>query len=144
MKNVLAIRPGLKVANVHAYTHEDKQKKNLFHRDAKAFLKSLAEALELSPNSFEIRSNKAGIGTSGEVILLAKHLHVELYENSTRRGITMVYRSRESMEDFAGGRNNFLFPEKLENDLEAQSRFIDECRRLMAEGIVNARRRAVA
>ena len=142
--NVLAIPAGLKVANVHAHSAEDEQKKELFHRDAPIFLLSLAQALGLPEGSFRIDSSKGDVGRSGSVMLLAKHLYVELYENTTRRGITLVYRSRESMTDIAGGRSNFLFPEKLENDPEAQSRFLDACRRLMAEGIVNARRRAVA
>jgi hypothetical protein len=144
MSNVLTVRAGLKVSNVHAYTDEDARKKEAFHRDARMFLKSLAKALELPKGAYEIRSNQAGIAISGEATLHAKHLYVQLSESCTRRGITALYRSCESMKDYTGGQNHFMHPESLKNDPAAQAKFLDACRRLMVEGMQRARARAVA
>lgn len=143
-KNVLDIRNGMLGSNIHAYTDEDHARKAQFHRDGRVFLKSLAKALELPPGSFEIRNNTAGPAVSGEVTLHAKHLYVQLYESAVRRGISILYRSCESQKDYVGGQNHFAFPQTLAQSEAEQVKFLDACRKLILEGIVNARQRAVA
>lgn len=143
-KTVLTVRTGLMESNLHAYTDEDAQRKERFHRDAHEFLRSLAKALELPAGSYAIRSNRGGCAVSGEVTLHAEHLYVQLFETFTRRGITILYRSCESRQDYTGGRNHFAHPEDLKSDSVAQAEFIGACRQLMVEGMVNTRRLAVA
>lgn len=139
----LVIKDGLKASGINSYSSEGHGKKTRFHADGKAFLKSLASALKLSPSSYNIRSNRAGIAISGEVTLHADHLYVELSESYSSPGVSILYRSCTSQKDYTGGPNHFAHASDLE-DAAAEDEFLDTCRRLMVEGATTARHRAVA
>lgn len=139
---MLTIRPGLKTSNVHAYDTAGHQRKQRFHRDGKLFLESLAKALGLSPGSYAITSNKGGMAVSGEVMLDADHLFVQLSE-VLQPGISVLYRSRISRSDHMGGTNHWVSIEVLQ-DPAAQLRFIEVCRQLMQEGAQRAAQRKAA
>lgn len=131
--NLLTIGYGLKLSNINGYTGEGTAKKDRFHKDGKVFLKSLADALGLPMSSYQIRSNKAGPAVSGEVTLHANHLYVQLSETCMRRGVSILYRSCASQVDYAGGTNHFANIEYMIDNPPAQARFINACRRVMAE-----------
>lgn len=57
--------------------HDSAQKRS-FHIAGMKRLRMLAEALGFKPDSFDIRSNAAGIAVSGEVILHHENLYVKL------------------------------------------------------------------
>lgn len=139
----LIVRAGLMASNIHAYTSEDEQAKERFHRDGRTFLRSLAQALDLSKGGYDLRSNRAGIAVSGEVTLHATYLYVQLSESPLRRGVTILYRSCQSQKDFVGGQNHWLQIQHLTDPL-VQSKFVDASRRLMVEGYQRAHARRVA
>lgn len=128
----LMIGKGLLGENIQGYDEEQLLKKKAFHRDGKKFLTSLATVLGLNPNAYEIRSNTAGPAVSGEVTLHADHLYVQLGEFSTRRGVSILYRSCKDRKDYTGGHNNFGFCAELK-DSATQERFLKHCARLMAD-----------
>lgn len=50
--------------------------KRAFHRAARERLHSLAQALQLAPNSYDIRCNRGGPAVSGEIILHHEQLYI--------------------------------------------------------------------
>ena len=128
----LMIGKGLSGENIQGYDEEQLLEKKAFHRDGKKFLASLANGLGLNPGAYEIRSNTAGPAVSGEVTLHTDHLYVQLGEFSTRRGVSILYRSCKGRKDYTGGANNFCSCTELK-DPATQERFVKHCARLMAD-----------
>ena len=56
----------------------DETAKALFHSDGRKAMKRLADALGLTPDEYDLRSNKSGLANSGEITLHADFLWVQL------------------------------------------------------------------
>jgi len=119
--------------NVIAYDDQGATRKAQMHRHGRAFLKSLAMELKLSPGSYDIRSNKGGIAVSGEVTLHAESLYVQLYESCIRPGISILYRPCKGRADYCGGNNHHTTMAALAGSVQASGRFVMQCN-LMARG----------
>jgi len=85
----------------------DEFRKNTFARDGRAILRELAKLLSLPKGSYNIRYNRAGIGSSGDVILHGEWLYV-CFTADTTAGLGFMYRSRAGQRDYAGGTNQWL------------------------------------
>lgn len=89
-----------------AYTTPEK--KAAFHRVAKQYLRRLAAAMSLPPESYEIRSNKAGIAVSGEVTLHGERIYVQVSQLCVGpRERVVMYRGCRGRKDYCGLQNNF-------------------------------------
>jgi hypothetical protein len=77
--------------------------KKLFHDAARRQLKLLAQALQLPPGSYEIRSNKAGIAVSGEVTLHGERIYVQAGQGAIQLGL--LFRNCNGQKDYIGGFN---------------------------------------
>lgn len=125
----MKIPKSLLATGIDAYSDQGALRKQKFHTDGKKFLKELAALLGVS-DKCDIRSNVAGIAVSGEVTLHADHIYVQLSESS-KPGISILYRSCEHRKDYCGGPNNFATMQGLADDESAQSNFVTRCARLM-------------
>lgn len=85
----------------------DSDAKAAFHQEGRAALRRLAEALGLQRNEFQIRSKMAGVACSGEIILHAAHLYIQLDLGCMGPGREVMFRSCKGREDYVGGRNHF-------------------------------------
>lgn len=91
-------------------------KKTTFHRRAKAFLTDLAtEVLKLTPDQYEIRTNKGGPAVCGETVLHTDpvvngkglYVMVSCFETvPAERKVLM--RTCKGRKDYTGGQNNLL------------------------------------
>jgi hypothetical protein len=80
--------------------------KSLFHTFARCQLRKLAIALRLPPHAYDLRSNKAGIAVSGEVILHADHLYVQVSQPFGGFDSGILFRTCNGRKDYVGGPNN--------------------------------------
>ena len=85
----------------------DPDGKRAFHRHARRQLRELAKALGLEPDTYDLRSNEAGLAVSGEVTLHADRLYVQVSQPATRADTGILFRTCEGRRDYTGGRNNF-------------------------------------
>lgn len=113
MKEMTALTNSMKAAL--SYNEEAKSR---FHRAGKKALKKIAEALDLSPDQYDIRSNKGGIAVSGEITLHTDSLYIQISESSMGRGTEILYRSCKGRKDYCGGSNNFLGVDYLSTNFE--------------------------
>jgi hypothetical protein len=106
--------------DVTGYAHERKQK---FHKAAEAWLLKLAEALELT--DYDVRSNRGGPAVSGEVTLHGHRVYVQLYESAVGpRGISVLYRECNGLNDYAGKRNHHVMLRSLAESQTLQETFL--------------------
>lgn len=94
--------------------YDDVQKRR-FHKTGMLRLKALANALKLSPGSFDRRSNQGGIAVSGEVTLHHEHLYVQISQPATRADTGILIRTCKGRRDYTGGRNHFASLSMLED-----------------------------
>jgi len=82
------------------------EQKELFHKNAKAYLNELAKRMNLPKDSYSVRSNKGGPAVLGDVILHTDSLYINLggslYNNS------FMYRKCQSQKDYTGGINTWM------------------------------------
>lgn len=106
----LPVTEGLLAQNLNEYSDTCALAKRTFHSHGKSFLSLLAKELSLPPGSYSLRANLGGPAGSGELILHAERLYVQLMERSIGpKGILMLYRSCEGQQDMAGGPNHFVY-----------------------------------
>jgi hypothetical protein len=86
--------------------------KKLFHKLGKSVLRDIAKELGYVKGNFEIRSNKGGDAVSGDVILHANNLYINLSQSSFI-GNVFMYRSCKGMTDYCGGTNHWMKFETL-------------------------------
>lgn len=105
----------------------DPQSKTAFHNEAKRALRALANHLGLAPDSYNLRSNKAGPAVSGEVTLHTETLYVQVSLARFSAGREVMFRRCESRQDYTGHRNNYcdiaviLDPPKFEQLLRRET-----------------------
>ncbi len=102
--------------------------KHRFHREARKRLQALAEELFLPRHSYGIRSNKGGIGTSGEITLHGETLYVQISQPVAGGDNGVLIRTCQGRQDFRGGPNHFL-PLSAIDDIE---RLAGECHRILS------------
>ena len=85
----------------------DPERKRHFHIYARRQLQQLANALALTPGSYDLRSNPAGIAVSGEVTLHADALYVQVSQPATQADTGILFRSCAGQRDYIGRRNHF-------------------------------------
>jgi hypothetical protein len=85
----------------------DPERKRLFHKLARRQLRWLAQALKLTPEDYDLRSNPAGIAVSGEVTLHGDHLYVQVGQPVMGYDTGILFRTCKGRKDYIGGRNNF-------------------------------------
>ena len=104
-------------------SYDDAQKKQ-FHSNASKCLRRLADALKLSKDSYEIRSNKAGIAVSGEITLHHDQVYVQVAQfafGAPDQGI--MIRTCDGRSDYTGGPNNFVALDMLD-DIDALAKAV--------------------
>ena len=84
----------------------DNTMKELFHNNAKRYLREIVRIMGLPKGSYEIRSNKAGIACLGEVTLHTDHLYVQF--GGSLPNSQFYYRSCKSQKDYTGGINRWM------------------------------------
>ena len=85
----------------------DDTQKILFHSTARNRLKRLAEELGLPAGSYDLRSNKAGIAVSGEVMLHHDQVYIQVGQSCMGAGMGVLIRTCRGRRDYTGGMNNF-------------------------------------
>jgi hypothetical protein len=121
--------------DVHAYDDAGMQRKEVFHKLGRSFLRQLAKELELPPKSFDLRSNQGGMAVSGEVTLHAEKLYVQLDESAIGGGgITVLYRSCRGRRDYSGGSNQWAHMRQLAESNGAQA-FVAHCAALQSSAL---------
>jgi len=129
----MKIPAALLVQDVRAYSQSGSEKKHAVHADGRRFLKELARELQLPIDSFEVRSNPAGIAVSGEVTLHGEHLYVQLSESAVSgAGVSALYRSCNGRHDYTGGANHFVRMQEL-REPRRMARWLEELRRIEAQ-----------
>jgi len=91
----------------------DSDAKAAFHKEGRKAMMRLATALGLKRDEFELRSNMAGIAVSGEIILHAAEVYIQLDLGCMGPGYEVMFRSCEGRKDYVGGRNHFASIEEL-------------------------------
>ena len=89
---------------INGYTAEAEENKAAFHREGRRELKKLAQALNLEPDDYDVRSNKAGIAVSGEVTLHTEEFYVQLSDSCVA---PVMYRLCDGRKDFRGKSNHW-------------------------------------
>ncbi len=93
-------------------------RKHEFHRLARRQLSFLAKILDLSPGSYDLRSNMAGIAVSGEVTLHADHIYVQASQPFGGFDSGILIRTCNGRKDYVGGPNNFASLELLHEPMK--------------------------
>jgi hypothetical protein len=99
-------KPAL-IALAHKGVAYDDRAKKLFHSDGRKALRALADALGLPEDTYNLTSNRAGPAVSGEVILHASNIYVELSLGCMGRGREVMFRKVAHRKDYIGDRNHW-------------------------------------
>lgn len=125
----MQIPAGLKAKDINGYSDEAQERKDRFHADGKKFLRALAKELGVD-GACDISSNKAGIAVSGEVMLHADHLYVQLFDD--RDGVRILYRDCKHRKDHTGGQNRYVTIRQMLENSQLKDHFIATCKKLIA------------
>lgn len=90
----------------------DADAKRTFHTEARRALKRLAAALQLADGGYEVRVCAGGPAVSGEVILHADELYVQVSIGGYGRG-EILYRRCRGRSDYVGERNHWAHMAEL-------------------------------
>jgi hypothetical protein len=85
----------------------DTEQKRRFHATARARLRKLAAALDFTPDTFDLRSNEAGIAVSGEITLHHDCVYVQVSQPAMGFDSGILIRTCRGRRDYTGGRNHF-------------------------------------
>jgi len=105
----------------------DEHAKRLFHSRARSQLRRLATALDLSPGSYDLRSNRAGIAVSGEITLHTERLYVQVSQSVMGDANGILFRTCKGRKDYVGGSNNFASLDLLNRPEELAQRIRERC-----------------
>ncbi|CCV16371.1 hypothetical protein [Mesorhizobium sp. STM 4661] len=86
----------------------DNERKRRFHAAVRSRLKKLAAELGLSPKSYDIRSNRAGMARSGEITLHHDRAYIQVGQFGLHSGQGILIRTCNGRKDFTGGANHFV------------------------------------
>lgn len=94
----------------------DQAEKTQFHRTYLRKLRAIANQLGLTKADFDIRSNKAGPASLGEVTLHTEKFYLQVGGLQPKQ---VLFRTCNGRKDYTGGQN-FYFPiELFDTDLNA-------------------------
>lgn len=105
------------------------------HRSGKRLLLEIAGALELSSESYDIRSSKGGNGVMGEVILHSDHLYLMVHVMTGE--LRVMYRTCKGPKDDSGGINYFVGVSELAS-ATASERFIAKLKQMTSLSVREA------
>ena len=105
--------------------------KETLHHSGRKFLRSVADALELKPDTFELRSTKGIEGGMGEVILHSDHLYIQVHASD--EGLGVLHRVCKGRNDFAGGQNRYVKVSELLSHTCAE-RFVSKLQHMLSQG----------
>ena len=105
--------------------HYDEDRKRSFHRAATRRLKALAKACGWDKATFDLRSNKAGIAVSGEIVLHHDAVYISVSQSRMGSETGILIRTCKSRKDYVGGTNNFA-PLRLLDDTAALARRVQQ------------------
>jgi len=105
----------------------DEHAKRLFHSRARSQLRRLATALDISPGSYDLRSNRAGIAVSGEITLHTEHLYVQASQSAMGNANGILFRTCKGRKDYVGGPNNFASLDLLNSPEALAQRIRERC-----------------
>jgi hypothetical protein len=105
----------------------DEHAKRLFHSRARSQLRRLATALDLSPGSYDLRFNRAGIAVSGEITLHTEHLYVQASQSAMGNANGILFRTCKGRKDYVGGPNNFASLDLLNSPEALAQRIRERC-----------------
>lgn len=89
------------------FAYCDAELKRGLHKDSAAYLRILAEQLELPEDSYEIRQNEGGIAVSGEITLHSDSLYVQISQwADAGDNLRLLIRGCRSRADYTGFVNN--------------------------------------
>lgn len=103
----------------------DEAAKRVFHREGRQAMCRLAEALELEPGSYDVRSDKGGVAISGDITLHGEDVWVRLSLSPFGAGREVAFRRVNGRTDHFGDRNRWASI----NELLAPDRFASRLRR---------------
>ena len=86
----------------------DEQHKKRFHTTARSRLKKLTAELGLPSDSYDLRSNKAGIAVSGEITLHHDRAYIQVGQFGLSSGHGILIRTCKGRKDYTGGPNHFV------------------------------------
>ncbi|WP_223508974.1 MULTISPECIES: hypothetical protein [unclassified Pseudomonas] len=125
--------------NVPKALLETRVKKETLHRSGKRLLLEIAEALKLSPEAYDIRSNKGGNAVMGEVTLHSDHLYLMVHVMTGE--LRVLYRTCKGRKDYSGGMNHYVGVSELASTT-ASERFIAKLKQMTSLGIREANHQA--
>jgi hypothetical protein len=105
----------------------DPYAKEAFHRSAKRQLRLVADALGLQPQSYDLRSNKAGIAVSGEITLHADRVYVQVSQSAMGYDSGILVRMCQGRKDYVGGPNQFASLDLLNRPDDLARRIKEVC-----------------
>jgi hypothetical protein len=85
----------------------DPEAKRAFHREARSALRIAARHLGLDHDQFDLRSNMAGPAVSGEIILHAEEIYIQISIPGFTYGREVMFRRCKGRRDYRGEHNNF-------------------------------------
>lgn len=106
----------------------DTDRKQQFHNHARRQLRKLATYLGFLAGDYDLRSNRAGIAVSGEIILHADRLYVQVSQPFGGFDTGVMFRTCEGRKDYVGGPNNFASLDLLLEPQELAFRIRNACR----------------
>jgi hypothetical protein len=121
--------------NVPKALLETRVKKETLHRSGKRLLLEIAGALKLSPDAYDIRSNKGGNAVMGEVTLHSDHLYLMVHVMTGE--LRVLYRTCKGRKDYCGGMNHYVGVSEL-SSTTASERFISKLKQMTSLGIREA------
>ncbi len=119
--------------NVPKALLETRVKKETLHRSGKRLLLEIAGVLQLSPEAYEVRSNKGGNGVMGEVTLHSDHLYLMVHVGMGSE-LKVLYRTCKGRKDYCGGMNHYVGVSELASTT-ASERFIAKLKQMTSLGI---------
>jgi hypothetical protein len=84
----------------------DGEQKKALHRQARIALRALAKELRFPESSYDLRSNRAGVAVSGEIILHHDRVYIQVCQPATGPDSGILIRTCEGRRDYEGGRNH--------------------------------------
>jgi len=84
----------------------DGEQKRAFHCQARIALRALAKELRLPEVAYDLRSNRAGVAVSGEIILHGETIYIQVCQPATGPDSGILIRTCEGRRDYEGGRNH--------------------------------------
>jgi hypothetical protein len=118
--------PAAKLIEIYAsdLSYCDPYLKDDFHRKGKKVFRRVAVCMGLRPGEYNVRSNKAGVAVSGEIILHTDSVYLQLEQSILGDDSALLMRSCKGRNDYVGGMNHFAPIDAL-SDLEQLAIYLE-------------------